>query len=144
MTTPTSTASNRVTSSRWTKDLATDVDFYDVDLTYDRNSNITMAIDNVHEGFDVIYTMEDLNRLTRAQEGSESSGSITSETRDKTWALDTCRRTSEPKLFLPERAAAESGFDKEPRSTWGPTWLRMCLEHPVPRPAPSGRWQTHA
>ena len=79
---------NRVTSSRWTKDLTTDVDFYDVDLTYDRNSNITMAIDNVHEGFDVIYTMDDLNRLTRAQEGTESSGSITSETRDKTWALD--------------------------------------------------------
>jgi hypothetical protein len=51
---------NRVTSSRWTKDVSTGLDFYRVDLTYDRNSNITSAVDNVHTGFDVLYTMDDV------------------------------------------------------------------------------------
>ncbi|MFO0984308.1 MAG: hypothetical protein U1E76_21725 [Planctomycetota bacterium] len=45
---------NRVTTSKWTKDLATDKDFYKVALTYDRNSNPTVAVDQVHTpGFDV-------------------------------------------------------------------------------------------
>ncbi|MFN0007039.1 MAG: RHS repeat-associated core domain-containing protein [Planctomycetota bacterium] len=78
---------NRVVSSRWTKDLTTDVDFYDVDLTYDRNSNITSAEDNVHSGFDVLYTMDDTNRLTRAEEGTLSGGSISSRKRDEQWTL---------------------------------------------------------
>jgi hypothetical protein len=39
---------NRVTSSRWTKDLATDVDFFDLDITYDRNSNIMLIEDNIY------------------------------------------------------------------------------------------------
>ena len=55
---------NRVTSSRWTKDLATDVDFYDVDIAYDRASNITRIEDHVHTGFDVAYTMDDTDRRT--------------------------------------------------------------------------------
>ncbi|MEW6743202.1 MAG: RHS repeat-associated core domain-containing protein [Planctomycetota bacterium] len=78
---------NRVTSSRWTKDLATDNDFYDVDLTYDRNSNITLAEDNVHAGFDVSYTIDDIDRVARAQEGTWNGSSITSETRDQEWTL---------------------------------------------------------
>ncbi|MCH8342427.1 MAG: RHS repeat-associated core domain-containing protein [Planctomycetes bacterium] len=78
---------NRITSSRWTKDLATDVDFYDVDITYDRNSNITLIQDNVHAGFDVDYTIDNLNRLTQAEEGTWNSGTsqIDSTTRDQIW-----------------------------------------------------------
>ncbi|MEW6747136.1 MAG: RHS repeat-associated core domain-containing protein [Planctomycetota bacterium] len=78
---------NRVTSSRWTKDLATDKDFYDVDLSYDRNSNITLAEDNVHAGFDVSYTIDDIDRVARAQEGTWNGSSIASETRDQEWTL---------------------------------------------------------
>ncbi|MBT8240345.1 MAG: hypothetical protein KJN63_03880, partial [Acidimicrobiia bacterium] len=75
----------RVTSSRWTKDLATDQDFYDVDITYDRNSNITLTEDNVHGGFDVEYQMDDLNRLTNAEEGTWNGSTITSPTREQLW-----------------------------------------------------------
>jgi hypothetical protein len=78
---------NRVVKSRWTKDLASDVDFYHVELTYDRNSNITSADDQVHTGFDVKYTMDDVNRLTRAEEGTLGGGSISSRTRDEQWTL---------------------------------------------------------
>lgn len=78
---------NRVTSSRWTKDLSTDVDFYDVDIAYDRGSNITLVEDNVHSGFDVSYTMNDLDRLTQAEEGSWSGSAITSKTREQLWTL---------------------------------------------------------
>ena len=78
---------NRVKRSRWTKDLATDIDFYHVELTYDRNSNITSADDQVHTGFDVKYTMDDIDRLTKAEEGTLSGGSITGRTRDQEWTL---------------------------------------------------------
>ena len=91
---------NRVTSSRWTKDLATDVDFYDVDLEYDRNSNITSAVDNVHTGFDVIYTMDELNRLKQAEEGTKSGSSITSKTRDEQWVLSQTGNWERDKLDL--------------------------------------------
>jgi RHS repeat-associated protein len=76
---------NRVTSSRWTKDLLTDVDFYDLDISYDRNSNITLAEDNVHAGFDVDYTIDNLNRLRQAEEGTWNGSSITSRTRQQIW-----------------------------------------------------------
>jgi len=79
---------NRVASNRWTRDLATDVDFYSIDLTYDRNSNITRIEDNVHVGFDVEYTMDAVDRLTRAEEGTWDGTSITSRTRDQEWSLD--------------------------------------------------------
>ena len=79
---------NRITSSRWTKDLATDRDFYDVDITCDRSSNITWVEDNVHGGFDVKYTIDDLDRLTQAEEGTKSGSSIASRSRDQQWTLD--------------------------------------------------------
>ncbi|MBI5285433.1 MAG: hypothetical protein HY874_10105, partial [Chloroflexi bacterium] len=78
---------DRVTKSRWTKDLTTPIHFYQVEVTHDEDSNITSATDSVCPGFDVKYTMDSLNRLTRAQEGTLSSGSITSQTRDQEWAL---------------------------------------------------------
>ncbi len=77
---------NRVTSSRWTSDLATDVDFFDLDIAYDRNSNITRVEDNVHVGFDWSYTMDNLDRLSNAQRGTWS-GSITSEKEEQTWTF---------------------------------------------------------
>ena len=76
----------RVTSSRWTTDLSTDVDFVDIDIAYDRNGNVTLVEDNVHTGFDWSYTIDDLDRLKRAQRGTWS-GSITSEQEDQTWTL---------------------------------------------------------
>ena len=58
-----------------------------MDISYDRNSNITLVEDNVHVGFDAAYTMDDTNRLTRAQEGTWGGSSISSETRDQEWTL---------------------------------------------------------
>jgi YD repeat-containing protein len=87
-------AFNRITTSRWTKDLATDRDFYQVALTYDRDSNITSARDGVHgyynnvgSRWDVKYTNDNANRLTEAKEGTLSSGSITNCSRDEQWTL---------------------------------------------------------
>jgi len=47
------------------KDLATDRDFYDVDFTWDRNSNVTARDDHVYSAanFSRNYTMDDLDRL---------------------------------------------------------------------------------
>jgi len=79
---------NRVTSSRWTSYNGTATDFYDVDISYDRNSNITVVEDNVHTGWDVDYTIDDVDRLTRAEEGTWGGSSISSRTRDEQWTLD--------------------------------------------------------
>jgi RHS repeat-associated protein len=77
---------NRILQSRWSTDAPNpSIDFYQVDLEYDRNSNITWAEDNVHEGHDVMYTMDDLDRLIDAEEGTRSGSSITSRTRHQTW-----------------------------------------------------------
>jgi len=77
---------NRVVSSTWwTLAPSPDVAFYDCDVSYDRNSNITWVEDNVHPGFDVKYTMDDLDRLVDAEEGTRSGNSITSRTRQQTW-----------------------------------------------------------
>jgi hypothetical protein len=57
-------------------------------LTYDRNSNITSADDSVHAGFDVAYTMDSVNRLTRAEEGTLGSGTISNRKRDEQWTLN--------------------------------------------------------
>ena len=91
---------NRVTTSKWTKDLGTDVNFYEVDLTYDRNGNITLAEDNVHSGFDVEYTIDDLNRVTQAEEGTWGGSSITTTSRDQQWTLDQVGNWDVDKLDL--------------------------------------------
>lgn len=81
---------NRTVSSRWTNTSA--VDYHRVDLTYDRNSNITSADDliptagtNSTPGYDVKYTMDNLNRVVQAEEGTLSSGSISNRSRDEWW-----------------------------------------------------------
>jgi len=47
------------------KDLATDRDFYDVDFTWDRNSNVTARDNQVYSAANLSrnYTMDDLDRL---------------------------------------------------------------------------------
>ncbi|MBK8180821.1 MAG: hypothetical protein IPK67_18400 [Planctomycetes bacterium] len=103
---------NRVVGSKWTKDLSADVDFYRYALTYDRNSNITKAdqadnsnpdadgVADGHVGFDIAYTMDNLNRLTLADEGTFSGGSITSRTRKQEWTLTQTGNWSMDKLDL--------------------------------------------
>ena len=82
---------DRVTSDIWTKDLATDVDFFDLDITYDRNSNITATVDNIHvDGsgnglFDVRYTLDNLNRLRTAKEGDWDGSTLSNLTRQQLW-----------------------------------------------------------
>ncbi len=78
----------RVTQCKWTKDLGTDRDFYHTSITWDRNGNVTLIEDNVHSGFDVAYTNDNVNRLTKAEEGTWNGSSITSRTREQNWTLD--------------------------------------------------------
>jgi RHS repeat-associated protein len=78
---------NRRTTVDWTKDLATDRLLHNVALAYDRNSNITSADDSIHAGHDVLYTMDSLNRLLRAEEGTLSAGSISTRKRDQQFTL---------------------------------------------------------
>ena len=65
----------RVTADQWTKHDLPDanpgdtVDFYDVELGWDRNSNVTHAIDHVHPDFSFGYEMDELDRLTEAEQG---------------------------------------------------------------------------
>ncbi|MCA9295578.1 MAG: RHS repeat protein, partial [Phycisphaerales bacterium] len=68
---------NRVISDTWTKDLGTDVDFYDVDITYEDDGTISRTEDNVWVGRDVAYTHDGLKRLTAAEEGTWNGSSIT-------------------------------------------------------------------
>jgi hypothetical protein len=91
---------NRITTNRWTKDLSTDRDLYQTVITYDCNSNITSIEDNVHTGLDVKYTMDGVNRLIQAEEGTLSSGSITSKTRDQQWSLSHTGNWAREKLDL--------------------------------------------
>ncbi|RMH67694.1 MAG: hypothetical protein D6685_03195, partial [Bacteroidetes bacterium] len=83
---------DRVTSSRWTGYKGTGTrDFYNVDITYDAGSNITGVVDNVHKNasgnrnFDALYTLDELNRLIRAEEGTLSGGAISNHSRDERW-----------------------------------------------------------
>ncbi len=93
---------NRIVKNVWASTTPNpDINFYDVDISYDRNSNITWVEDNVHVGFDVKYTMDDLDRLIDAEEGTRSSGSIASRTRHQTWTtLDHVGNWSRSKLDL--------------------------------------------
>jgi hypothetical protein len=86
--------------SRWTKDLATDRNFYETVITWDRNGNPTSIEDNVHTGFDVKYDIDDLDRVVRADEGTLSGGSITSRKRDQQWTLTHTGNWSREKLDL--------------------------------------------
>ena len=82
---------DRITSDIWTKDLATDVDFYHVDIGYDHNSNPEYVNDQIlggGAGFDVDYEMDGRDRLIDAEEGTWSVSAISSKTRQQIWTLD--------------------------------------------------------
>jgi RHS repeat-associated protein len=91
---------NRITTNRWTAYSGTETDFYNIDLAYDRGSNITVIEDNVHTGFDVEYSIDDIDRVTQAEEGTWSGSAITSKTRDQQWTLDQVGNWDRDKLDL--------------------------------------------
>ncbi len=83
---------NRIEDGRWTGYKGTGTrNFYDVDIAYDPASNILSVTDNVHKSsggnrnFDALYTLDQLNRLIRAEEGTLSGGSIVNRSRDERW-----------------------------------------------------------
>ena len=87
---------NRVTSSRWTKDLTTDRDFYDVDVKYDRNSNVDSVVDNIHNSigggggsrlFDLKAINDNLNRLTSFRWGNWNGSTLSNEKFEEAWTL---------------------------------------------------------
>lgn len=87
-------ALNRGTSATWTKDLATDRDFYDVDYTFDESSNIVRQVDNIHLNstnrvFDAAYGVDGINRLASAVEGNwdAMSSTINVKSRQQLWTL---------------------------------------------------------
>ena len=85
----------RVTRSQWKKLLGSPVTLYDLTLTYDRDGNITSADDAATggsgAGWDVMYAMDNLNRLMDADEGtlSGSPAAIGSRTRRERWDQNT-------------------------------------------------------
>ncbi|MFO0826742.1 MAG: RHS repeat-associated core domain-containing protein [Phycisphaerales bacterium] len=83
----------RVIHSRWTKDLATDIDLFSLDVTYDENSNPIATKDNVFPGYDVAYAVDGLDRLTDADEGTLSGTSIQSGTRTRRQQWTTLSQT---------------------------------------------------
>jgi len=79
---------NRPIRSRWTKDLSTDVDFFSVNVGWDRASNVAHQDDQVHVGHDALYANDGRNRLTDAHEGDLSLPStVNSPTRRQQWSL---------------------------------------------------------
>ena len=87
---PTLDRFDRVVHDRWTKDLATDIDFHDVDWSYDRNHNPLAADDHVHATkFDMKWTVDGINRVVQAERGELGSGSIATLAEDENWTLTT-------------------------------------------------------
>jgi RHS repeat-associated protein len=87
---------NRIEHSRWTSYKGTGTrDFYDVDIAYDPASNILGVTDNIHKSgagnrnFDVLYSLDALNRLKRAEEGTLTFPSgvptLSNTSRDERW-----------------------------------------------------------
>lgn len=53
-----------------------------------------------NRSYDVKYTMDGLNRVTQAEEGTYSGGSISNKSRDEQWTLDQVGNWSRDKLDL--------------------------------------------
>jgi RHS repeat-associated protein len=91
----------RPTSSVWTKQVSGgDLDFYDVDVSWDLAGQVTLVEDNVHAGYDVSYTLDDLSRVILAEEGTWNGSAITSRTRQQVWELDQLGNWDRDKLDL--------------------------------------------
>ncbi|MGP1345533.1 MAG: RHS repeat-associated core domain-containing protein [Phycisphaerales bacterium] len=68
---------NRVTTSAW-HSLNAGADVYDLDVAYDRTSGITSMVDQVYaDRWSSVYTLDDLARISDAQFGTYTGGSIT-------------------------------------------------------------------
>jgi RHS repeat-associated protein len=108
---------NRIAACTWTKDLSTPLDFYDVDVTYDRNSNIDATVDVLWLSsgtgvFDVKYTMDDLNRLTNSQWGDWNGTSLTNEKRETIWTLSHTGNWDQVQLDLDNDDTYDPGTDE--------------------------------
>ncbi len=83
----------RRTRDLWSGGAIPGGEIHDVAVAYDRNSNITSTDESLATGLageyparrDAKFTMDDLNRLMRAHEGTLASGSISTTYRDERW-----------------------------------------------------------
>jgi len=80
----------RVTDDVWTRDNAVnpDRDVYNVQLAYDRASNITGLYDQRRPRYSWALTVDDLNRLTDADQGLWGGSSMTTTYATEAWTLD--------------------------------------------------------
>ena len=86
---------NRPTTWTWTKDLATDphIDFYDVDIVYNKRGDILRTIDNVMADtsgthyFDRAYTLDALGRVLGETRGNWVASAISTTREERNWAL---------------------------------------------------------
>lgn len=93
---PSLDAFDRPIVDAWTKSGAPDI--WRENVTYDHNSNIDRLVDEVLSGHDVDFTMDGLDRLTKAEEGTWSGNAITSRTRQEIWTLTQTGNWSNHKL----------------------------------------------
>lgn len=89
---------DRLVSDTWVKGGASSPNVLSAVLTYDASSNVKSITDGILSGQDALFTIDNLDRLTRAQEGTLSSGSITSPKRDEQWTLSQPGNWAEHKL----------------------------------------------
>ena len=84
---------NRPTAWTWTKDLTTDIDFYDVDIVYNKRGDILRTIDNVMADtsgthyFDRAYTLDALGRVLGETRGNWVASAIDTTREERNWAL---------------------------------------------------------
>ncbi|MBL1433951.1 hypothetical protein COB87_000010 [Candidatus Wolfebacteria bacterium] len=82
---------NRLTTDRWVKEITGgELGFYDVELAYDENSNITSITDAVHANFGAVIELDGLDRIETFTEGVVVGGAIAAadEERIESWELD--------------------------------------------------------
>ena len=86
-----------------------------MDPSYNRNSNITAVVDNIHvDGssnglYDTAYTLDNLNRLTNAQWGDWDGITFTNEQREKIWTLTQTGNWDMVQLDLDNDGVYDSG-----------------------------------
>ena len=91
---------NRPIIWKWYWASNSNVTAYDEELGWDRANNVLWRKDHFHDGFDVAYDIDELNRVTRAEEGTVTAGAITATSRDQQWTLDHLGNWGAAKLDL--------------------------------------------
>ena len=91
---------NRPIIWKWYWSINSNVTAYDEELGWDRANNVLWRKDHFHDGFDVAYDIDELNRVTRAEEGTVTAGAITATSRDQQWTLDHLGNWGAAKLDL--------------------------------------------